>query len=115
MKIDINADKKVSFEEIHEQGMDQRIEENLAIGIAWIGHTLDPHYQPHQKIIDEVVKYPSSLDSESEMEDNSEIYPWYELTHLGEPICLSEHLSELTEDKQIHIIHLDDYQSDLGL
>ena len=26
------------------------------MGIAWIGHTLDPHYTPHQKIIEETIR-----------------------------------------------------------
>ena len=37
--------------------MNQRAEENLLVGIAWIGHTLDPHYHPHKKIIDEIISY----------------------------------------------------------
>ena len=92
-KIDFNDDKKVSYDEIMAQGMHQRIEENLVIGIAWIGHTLDPHYNPHRKIIDEAVIYEESESDDSDyFSEQTKIYPWYELTYLGEPICLNEEL-----------------------
>ena len=63
-KLDYNDDKKVSWEEIAEMGMNKRAEENLMIGIAWIGHTLDPHYTPHQKIIEETIMLQDESESE---------------------------------------------------
>ena len=47
--------------------------------------------------------------------NSSEIYPWFELTCEGEPICLNEHLCELSRGEGIHVLLLDDYQSDLGI
>ena len=36
------------------------------------------------------------------------------MTHLGEPICLNERLCKLSSGKGVHVLLLDDYQSDLG-
>lgn len=47
----------MTYDEIKEQGMHQRVREDLVIGIAWIGHTLDPDYDPHKKIISESIDY----------------------------------------------------------
>ena len=97
--------------------MHQRDDENLVIGIAWIGHTLDPHYAPHRKIIDEKVSFKEKNDAEASSIgcDDSDIYPWFELTYLGEPICMNEHLCELSAGERINVLQLDDFQSDLGL
>ena len=48
--------------------MDKRVKEDLAVGIAWIGHTLDPDYQPHKEIIAKKIDYKEdgvSIDSEA--------------------------------------------------
>ena len=60
-KLDFNADQKVTLEEIRKQGIDRPDQrENLAIGIAWIGHTLDPSYLPHRHILDKLVRFEGS-------------------------------------------------------
>ena len=97
-------------------GMDRRVKEDLAVGIAWIGHTLDPEYQPHKEIIEEKIDYKGDgASSDSEAGDPSSMYPWFELTYYGEPICLNEHLCELAAFEHVHVLHLDDVQQDLGL
>ena len=37
--------------------MHQVEREDLVIAIAWIGHTLDPDYDPHRKIIEDAIEY----------------------------------------------------------
>ena len=60
-KLDFNADKKVTLEEIRTQGIDRPDQrENIAIGIVWIGHTLDPNYLPHKNILEKLVYYEES-------------------------------------------------------
>ena len=96
--------------------MHQLVREDLVIGIAWIGHTLDPDYEPHKKIISESIDYKAAPNTKVQNSTNaSEIYPWFELTHLGEPICLNEHLCEISKGEGVHVLLLDDYQSDLGI
>ena len=85
------------------------------MGIAWIGHTLDPHFEPHAKIINEAIEFQPPIEKEEDRKNPCEIYPWFELTCKGEPICLNEHLHELSEGEGIHVLLLDDYQSDLGI
>ena len=115
-KLDYNADNKVDFEEIMRMGMHKKVKEDLAVGIAWIGHTLDPDYKPHKEIIKERIKLQTAHEiSDSEDDSNSKMYPWFELTYYGEPICLNEYLCEAANYPQVHILHLDDVQHDLGL
>ena len=95
-KLDFNADNQVDYEEITKMGMHKRVKEDLAVGIAWIGHTLNPDYKPHKDIIKQKVNFQMmTLDgNESEEESSSKMYPWFELTYYGEPICLNEYLCE---------------------
>ena len=66
-KLDFNADGKVTLDEIRKQGIDRPDRrENLAIGIAWIGHTLDPQYLPHQNILDKLVYYEDLEETKNE-------------------------------------------------
>ena len=97
--------------------MHQVEREDLVIAIAWIGHTLDPDYDPHRKIIDDSIEYREASINHDQLEEPkkpSQVYAWYELTHLGEPICLNEHLCEISKAEGVHVLLLDDYQSDLG-
>ena len=44
-KLDTNADHVISRVELKKQGLDQVDQaKHLAIGIVWIGYTLDPNY-----------------------------------------------------------------------
>ena len=56
-RLDVDNDKRVTYDEIMERGMHQREREDLVMGIAWIGHTLDPDFEPHSQIIKEVIDY----------------------------------------------------------
>ena len=95
--------------------MHKKVREDLVIGIAWIGHTLGPEYALHKNIIKEAIRFKEESKPEvSALENLQENYPWFELTHLGEPICLNERLCKLSSGKGVHVLLLDDYQSDLG-
>ena len=100
-------------------GMNKRVQEHLAIGVVWIGHSLDPEDELHREIIDEKIIYKqeeATEDAESEFSDyepKSFMYPRFELTSEGEPICLNEHLCEISAIKRIHVLLLDDEQQDL--
>ena len=63
-KLDFNADKLVSFNEIKEMGMNKRAQEHLAIGVVWIGHSLDPEDGLHREIIDEKINYKQKEETE---------------------------------------------------
>ena len=57
-KLDLDADQLVTLADLKKHGMHKREKlENLAIGIVWIGHTLDPGYFPHDLILKEVITY----------------------------------------------------------
>ena len=99
----------MTIEEIRKQGIHKREQRaNLAIGIIWIGHTLDPNYLPHKQIIDKLVDYEHSVhESEAtsmESSDASSFCPWFELNHLGEPICLNEYACRIAEGESTHVM-----------
>ena len=43
-------------------------------------------------------------------DDESTFYPWFELNHLGQPICLNEYATHIASGSNTHVIHLDDFQ-----
>ena len=52
-KLDINNDKVITMNELKKQGLTEiDFEQHLAIGIIWIGYTLDPNYQQHKEIME---------------------------------------------------------------
>ena len=78
-------------------GLNKRVREDLAVGIVWIGHTLDPEYQLHNDIIKEKIQKKQDSDEiHTKKSDRSKFYPRFELTSFGEPICLNEHLSKVS-------------------
>ena len=47
-------------------------------------------------------------------EEGSDFYPWFELNHLGQSICLNEYATQIASGKHTHIIHLDDKNPENG-
>ena len=43
------------------------------------------------------------------LEDKTTYLPWFELNHLGQPICLNEYATEIASGPNTHIIQLDDF------
>ena len=109
-KLDFNADKLVSLSDLKKHGMLKREQqENLAIGIVWIGHTLNPCYLPHRTILDKLITYEENHENtgrtdESRHSDESSFYPWFELNQLGEPICLNEYTCRIATGSNTHVI-----------
>ena len=47
-------------------------------------------------------------------EDGSHLYPWLELTHLGEAICLNEYAANIARHNNTHLLQVDDYQQSMN-
>ena len=76
--------------------------EILLVGICWVGHCIDPILQRNEKIIK------GKIERSQTVEFGSDFYPWFELNHLGQSICLNEYATNIALGKHTHIIHLDD-------
>ena len=107
--LDLDGDDQISLDEmlIFENNR-QKIKEILLIGIYWIGHYLTPEAD-----MDILSYFKDKIPIESLGVDDSEFFPQYELTHLGQPICINEYATEIAaQGPQTHVIQIDDYCED---
>ena len=71
----------------------------FAIGIVWIGHTLNTDIDKHNDILKRLrVTKP-----------DPDYVQWYELTSLGEPICVNEYATSIASRPSTHVLHIDDF------
>ena len=112
-KLDWDADDKVTFKEIKSFGFDRpEAQEKLVVSIVWIGHTLNPEY--HSDILKNLVRGNFVKKGKDGSTMYPTIYPWFELTCQGEPICVNEYATRIASDRFTHVIQLDDHQLDIG-
>ena len=72
---------------------------NIAICVIWIGPSLNPEVELHRKILlDLGVKTP-----EPSSFDQTKYTEVYELTHLGEPICINEYMKHIAMPQQLEL------------
>ena len=77
------------------------------ISIVWIGHTLNPVY--HFDILESLVKGNFVKNGHDGSINYPTIYPWFELTCQGEPICINEYATRIASEKCNYVIQLDDH------
>ena len=49
----------------------------------------------------------------AEASDGSLFRQTFELTNIGEPICISEYACKIAGNKSTHVLHINDYQPDM--
>ena len=89
---------------IAEQFVKEKLEnELLLIGICWVGQKLQCGYKVHTDITEKLgsLIWPKGT-------DDSDYLPYYELTSLGEPICLNEYATRIAGNEATHVIQFDD-------
>ena len=102
-KLDYDGDESVTLAEMIEFERDRQKEENvLLIGIYWIGHTLQEDY-------DAGVMEELDLLKEEEREDGSKLKLQYEVTCLGQPICINEYATQIAGGAHTYVVHIDDF------
>ena len=104
-KLDFDGDEQVTLEEMINYEMSRIYrQELLMVGICWIGRCLDPDVTQHKNIMEGKYEDKPSFDGTS-------YYPWFELNHIGQPICINEYATSIAEGQNTHVIHFDDHQS----
>ena len=78
-------------------------QELLLVGLCWIGRSLDPDNGKHKAIME------GKYEAKRSAVDGSEFYPWFELNHLGQPICLNEYATDIASGPNTHVMHFDDF------
>ena len=79
-------------------------QENLAICVVWVGPSINSEVKLHRKLLNELkVENPDP----SEI-DQTEYTQVYELTHLGEIICINEYMKHIAEPPSVRVIQLND-------
>ena len=84
----------------------------LLISIVWIGFSLDPDFDLHDKLIPKKIHRTISI---IENEDKSKIKNRYVLTCEGEPICLNEYCTKIANYTNVHVVELDTLQDDYAI
>ena len=101
--LDFDGDGSVSISEMINFELKRLCKkEILFVGIVWIGHCINPILDRNKNIIHR--KFTRS----ASWVEGSDFYPWFELNHLGQSICLNEYATQIASGKHTHIIHLDD-------
>ena len=99
-KLDFDGDEKVTERELINYELRQLYyQEILLIGICWIGqcidtNTIDP--KTKQRILQGVEDKPDK--------DGNTFYPWFEVTYLGEPICINEYGTDIASGPNTHVM-----------
>ena len=80
---------------------------NIAICVIWIGPSLNPEIELHRKILKDLdIKTP-----EPSTIDQTKYTEIYEITHLGEPICINEYMKHIATPPSVRVIQLNDHQA----
>ena len=78
-----------SFDKEQQEG--NKKSNNLAICVIWIGPSLNADVELHRKILRDLkIKTP-----EPSKIDRTKYTEVYEITHLGEPICINEYMKHI--------------------
>ena len=87
------------------------------MAIVWVGHSLCPEDPADEDFIQEILdeKGNEGLKKIAMGKDESSLYPWLELTHDGEPICLNEIATGIADHSGTHVIQLNDYQPSMSV
>ena len=102
-KLDYDGDEIITLAEMIEFERDRQNEENvLLIGIYWIGHNLQEDY-------DEDVMEELDLLKEEKREDGSKLKLQYEVTCIGQPICINEYATQIAGGDHTYVVHIDDF------
>ena len=79
-------------------------QENLAICVVWVGPSINSEVKLHRKLLNELkVENPDPREI-----DQTEYTQVYELTHLGEIICINEYMKHIAEPPSVRVIQLND-------
>ena len=71
----------------------------MTVGIVWIGHSIGPTNPNYKQILQELnVKKPKTAP------DGTSFHQRYEVTHTGELLCLNEIATQITANKNTHVI-----------
>ena len=74
-----------------------------------IGHILDRKQESHEKIMEKRNAF-----NVGRGQDKSEYQPQFELTHLGEPINITEYATLIAAGPSTHVIQMDSFHSMMG-
>lgn len=109
-KLDYDGDEEITMVEMA-NFIQKRLyrQELLLIGVYWIGHCLNPKEEQHKHKIKKMLtrKY-SDI-------DQTRIHPWYEINVEGYPSCLNDHLIQVANGENTHVLLMDDYQDDQSI
>ena len=71
----------------------------MLISIVWIGYLLNPKYEEHEVLIQQKCT--------PEVSEAVDYYPQFELTCLGEAICLNEYATRIARGHHTNVLHID--------